>query len=74
MSHLMIPSIPAQIPLITNEQCLCENAEHFSPPSMLGGIHPYAMRQEGVVDVKTIYGMYPICLECQRTHHKGIQK
>lgn len=68
-SILFIPPIPEQIPLITNEQCLCENAEHFSPPSMLGGVHPYAMRCEGVVDILTRYGVYPICLECQHAHH-----
>ena len=60
--------IPVQLPLMTNEQCLCEFADHFSPPDELGDTHPYAHRCEGVIEVQTIYGIYPICLKCRTDH------
>jgi hypothetical protein len=55
---------------MTNEQCMCEYVDHFNPPDELeaAGVHAYAHRCEGVVDVQTIYGVYPICLKCRTDH------
>jgi hypothetical protein len=50
-------------------KCLCEHADHFSPPNELGDSHAYAHECENVVDVMTSHGTFPQCRECVASGH-----